>query len=196
MKKYQRILSIAGGISLLILLVVGTTTALLTDKEQSEHMFSVSAETVDIELSVTGLSGNVTTVSSNTPFEIEPMITNAGTGSVLVFLEMDVPMVGDIPLFTYTPDESTWEFVSTATEDGYQKAIYSYGSMTVLGAGEDTADHPLIETATFGNIRTDTDLECTLIIKAYAVTDMGFDGDPGDLEPADVWEVTLEAAGE
>ena len=196
MKRYQRILSISGGVSLLTLLVVGTTTALLTDKEQSEHMFTVSAETVDIELSVTGITGDSTEIVPGESFDIKPIITNAGTGSALVFLEMDVPKIGDTPIFTYTADESAWELVSTGTEDDYYKAIYSYGSMTVLDAGEDTADHPLIEAADFETIRTDTDLECTLIIKAYAVTDMGFDGEPGGLEPADVWEVTLEAAGE
>ena len=196
MKRYHRILSISGGISLLALLVIGTTTALLTDMDQTEHMFEIPAETLDIELSVVGMEGDSTEVVSGEDFDIKPVITNVGTGSALVFLEIDVPMIGDIPLFTYTADESAWTFVNVTTEDEYQKAVYSYGSMTVLDAGEDTTDHPLIETATFGNIRTDTDLECTLVIKAYAVTDMGFEGEPDQLVPVDVWTTTLETAGE
>ena len=196
MNKKQRILSIVGGVSLLVLLLVGTTTALLTDKDQKEHLFNIKGETLDIQLAVTGLTGDSTTVVSGQTFDIKPVITNAGTGSALIFLEMDVPMVGNTPIFTYTPNENYWSLVSTKTENGYHKAIYSYGSMTVLEPGEDTTDHPLIETATFGTIRTETDLECTLTIKAYGVTDLGFDGEPGDLVPTDVWTTTLEAVGE
>ncbi len=86
--------------------------------------------------------------------------------------------------------------MSTETADGYQKSVYSYGSLTVLDAGADTSDHPLIKTATFGNIRSETDKQLTVVIKAYAATDMGFDGVPGDLDPAQVWTTTLGAAGE
>ena len=195
MKTYQRILSIAGGISLLVLLAVGTTSALLTDKEQNVHMFEVAAETVDIELDVVGLTGASTAVVSGQTFNIKPVIANAGTANVFAFLEIDVPMVGNTPIFTYSPDESAWSFVSSETADGYQKSIYSYGSLTVLDSESDTSDHPIIETATFGNIRTETSLQLTLTIKAYAVTDAGFSGNPGDLDPSAVWTTTLEAAG-
>ena len=195
MKHNIGLLSTLGGFSLLILLVVGITTALLTDVEQNDYMFDVIAETVDIELAVTGLSGESTEVVSGQTFNISPVITNAGTANVYTFLEIDVPMVGDTALFTYTADESAWEFISTETADGYQKSIYSYGSMTVLDAGSDTSEHPLIETATFGNIRSETDEQLTLMIKAYAATDAGFTGTPGDLDPADVWTTTLTATG-
>ena len=196
MKRYQAILSIAGGLSLLVLLIIGTTTALLTDKDQKEHMFEVKAETVDIELAVSGLTGNSTEVVSGQTFDIKPVITNNGTANVLAFMEIDVPMVESTPIFTYTADESAWTFVSTKTEDGYQKSIYSYGSMTVLDAGSDTSEHPLIEKATFASIRSESDIQLTLIIKAYAATDAGFEGSPGNLEPEAVWTTTLNAVRE
>lgn len=195
MKHNIGLLSTLGGFSLLILLVVGITTALLTDVEQNDYMFDVIAETVDIELTVSGLSGESTEVVSGQTFDISPVITNAGTANVYAFLEIDVPMVGDTALFTYTADESAWEFISTETADGYQKSIYSYGSMTVLDSGSDTSEHPIIESATFGNIRSETDEQLTLMIKAYAATDAGFTGTPGDLDPADVWTTTLTATG-
>ena len=65
--------------------------------------------------------------------------------------------------------------------------------MTVLDAGSDTSEHPLIENATFGNIRSETDLQLPLIVKAYAATDAGFAGSPDELEPVDVWTTTLSA---
>ena len=196
MKKYQSILSIIGGCSLLVLLLVGTTAALLADKDQKVIEIDVPGETVDIELTVDGITGDSIEAVSGQTFDIEPVIANAGTANVYAFLEIDVPMLGDVPVFTYTADESAWNLVSAETSDGYQKSVYSYGSLTVLDAGADTSEHPLIETATFGNLRSETDEQLTVVIKAYAVTDMGFDGEPGSLDPVAVWTTTLDAAGE
>ena len=196
MKRYQSILSIVGGISLLLILAYGTTSALLTDKEQSGYIVDVPGETVDISLTVDGLTGDTIQAVSGQTFDIKPIIANAGTANVYTFLEIDVPMLGNTPVFTYTADESAWNCVSTETASGYQKSVYSYGSMTVLDAGADTSDHPLIENATFGNLRSETDEQLELVIKAYAATDMGFDGNPGDLDSVAVWTTTLDAAGE
>ena len=193
MNKHKGLLSTLGGFSLLVLLMVGITAALLTDVEENEYLFEIEGETVDIDLEVTGLSGESTAVVSGQTFEIVPVITNLGTANVYTFLEIDVPMVGETPVFTYTADESAWELVSTETADEYQKSVYSYGSLTVLDSGLDTADNPLIETGTFGNIRSETDLQLPLIVKAYAATDAGFAGSPDELEPADVWTTTLSA---
>lgn len=193
MNKHKGLLSTLGGFSLLVLLMVGITAALLTDVEENEYLFEIEGETVDIDLEVTGLSGESTAVVSGQTFEIKPIITNLGTANVYTFLEIDVPMVGETPVFTYTADESAWELISTTTEDEYQKSIYSYGSLTVLDSGLDTTDHPLIETGTFGNIRSETDLQLPLIVKAYAATDAGFAGSPDELEPVDVWTTTLSA---
>ncbi len=52
MKLYQRILTIAGGLSLMVLLVCNMTTALLTDVEQEDRLFLIDATTVDIALYV------------------------------------------------------------------------------------------------------------------------------------------------
>lgn len=63
-------------------------------------MFTMSPEAVDIELSVSGLTGDSTEIVSGDAFDIKPIITNAGIGSALIFLELYVPKVGDTPIFT------------------------------------------------------------------------------------------------
>lgn len=196
MKRYQWFLRIAGGISLLVLLAFGITTALLTDKEQRQIGVDIPGEMVDLELTMNGLVGDSIQAVSGQTFDLKPIITNFGTANVYTFIEIDVPMLVNAPIFTYTADESDWNLVGSETADGYQKAVYSYGSLTVLDAGADTSEHPLIETATFANIRSETDEQLSVIIKAYAATDLGFDGEPGSLDPVAVCTTTLDTAGE
>lgn len=129
MKKYQRILSIIGGISLLALLEYGTTAALLTDKEQNGFSVDVPGEIVDVVLTVDGINGESIEALSGQTFDIKPIITNEGTADVYAFLEIDVLMIGDAPVFTYTSDESAWNLVAAETADGYQKSVYSCGEM-------------------------------------------------------------------
>ena len=190
MNKWQRILTIAGGLSLMVLLVCNMTTALLTDIEQEDRLFLIDATTVDIALYVEGLEDE-TTVDPGEVFYIKPWISNDGSGDIYAFIEIDIPLINDVPIFSYEAS-APWELLISDVRDGYKTDIYSYGGPSAIGAGTSLETQPLMETATFNNVKSDSDDTLTMSIKAYAVTVEGFTGDIGD--PIDVWNTTVEAA--
>ena len=217
MKRYQRILSICGGVSLLVILLLSSVTALLTDKEQKETLFEYKGSTVDITLNVDiddgfkNDDGNIV-VYPGESFAIEPWIENTGTGDVYVFMELDIPVVPvyddgtqeavNGSLFTYA-ETSGWHLMETNEGAEYNKYIYSYGTSDSLtkiinanSMDEGPAETaPLMSQATFSTIQSSDDDELTLIVKAYAVTTEAYEED-GIGSPAAVWEATVEVAGE
>ena len=217
MKRYQRILSICGGVSLLVILLLSSVTALLTDKEQKETLFEYKGSTVDITLNVNiddefkNEDGNIV-VDPGENFAIEPWIENTGTGDVYVFMELDIPVVPvyddgtqeavNGSLFTYA-ETNGWHLMETTEEEEYNKYIYCYGTSDSLTKiiNSDSMDEgstetaPLMSQATFSTIQSSVDDELTLVVKAYAVTTEAYEED-GIGSPAAVWEATVEVAGE
>ena len=158
MRKYQWLLSILGGISLLFILLCSTTSALLTDEEQVEHIFKLDSTTVDIKLHVDGIGTETTLIERNKSFSIKPWIENAGSGDIYAFLEMDVPMVTSngvaVPIFIYAPPDG-WTSLKVEIEDGYRTELFGYGNqngLTRIDSYTSLEDYPLMETATFGDI--------------------------------------------
>ena len=212
MKRHQRILSICGGISLLVILLLSSVTALLTDKEQKETIFEYERSTVDISLIVDindvaeNESGNIV-IDPGEGFTIEPWIKNIGSGDVYVFMELDIPVVlieeEYIPIFTFDTS-GDWTLIKDPNiESGYKRYVYCFGtdnSLTEIRSKDSMDDGPkqttsLITTAVFSNIKSDTNLEGTLIIKAYAVTTEAYEnGNYGN--PIKVWDSTVKVAGE
>ena len=212
MKGYQRILSICGGVSLLVILLLTSVTALLTDKEQYETIFEYERSTVDVSLivDIDGVveneSGNIV-IDPGEDFTIEPWIKNIGSGDVYVFMELDIPVVliGEeyIPIFSFETSDD-WALLKDAdVVSGCEQFIYCFGttdSLTEIRAKDSMDDGPqqttsLITTAAFSNIKSNTDLKETLIIKAYAVTTEAYEnGNYGD--PIKVWNATVKVAGE
>ena len=205
MRKYQRILSIFGALSLLVVLLVSSTTALLTDKEQVETLFQVDPSEVEITLHVdidAGLEDedDPIKVDPGKSFGINPWIESTGSKEIYVFIELDIPVVEvngkNIELFTPEALGSWHKFDLTEGTD-YNKYYYAYGladSLTSIDSYGDTLDNPLITAATFNNIKSDDELELTLIIKAYAVEIEAYE-EEGIGSPADVWEDTVTIAG-
>lgn len=132
-------------------------------------------------------------MDSGETLNIKPWIENNGTGDVYAFIELDIPVVNNTPILTYTAAEP-WNLVDSETSEDYKKNIYSYGSLSRVSAG--TSVQPLMTTATFNNIKAVEDMELYLTVKAYAATMDGFDGNVDVLSPEDVWNTTVTAAGE
>ena len=217
MKRYQRILSLCGGLSLLVILLISSASALLTDREQEEVLFEYDASTVNITLHVDyedivkNDSGNLV-IDPGEEFTIEPWIENAGSGNVYVFIELDVPVVPvydesaqevvNGSLFTFAPSDG-WYLFDADLSDEYSKYYYCYGtsdSLTELQGSNSLDDGPkstntLLSESFFSNVVSDTDLFPTLIIKAYAVTTEAYE-ESGIGSPAQVWEATVKVAGE
>ena len=201
MRKYQWLLSILGGISLLCILLCSTTTALLTDEEQVERIFKLDSTTVDIKLHVEGIGTETTLIERNKSFSFKPWIENAGSGDIYAFLEMDVPMVTsngvDVPIFTYAPPDG-WTSLKVVIEDGYRTELFGYGNpsgLTRIESYTSLEDYPLMETATFGDIHAEYDDDHLYVsVKAYAVTADGFDGDYGT--PLEEWQTAFETSGD
>lgn len=179
-----------GGLSLMVLLVCNMTTALLTDMEQEDRVFLVDATTVDVSLNVDGLEDE-TVVDPGEEFIIKTWISNDGSGDIYAFIEIDIPIVNEVPIFSYEAS-NPWKLLISDVKDGYKTDIYSYGGPSAIGARTSLEAQPLMETATFNNVKSDSDDTLTMSIKAYAVTVEGFTGDIGD--PIDVWNTTVEAA--
>ena len=213
---HTRILSICGGLSLLVILLLSSVTALLTDKEQKETLFEYKGSTVDITLNVDidnefkNEEGNII-VDPGESFNIKPWIENTGKGDVYVFMELDIPVVSVYDndsmevingnLFTYK-EANGWYLMETNLDVEYNKYIYSYGTSDSLTKviNADSTDEgskttiPLMSIAKFSKIKSANN-KLTLVVKAYAVTTEAYE-ENGIGSPAAVWEATVEVAGE
>ena len=194
-----------GGLSLFIILLIGSATALLTDVEQQDSIFVLDATTVDIALHVDELDAE-TKIDPGEEFSIRPWIENKGSGNVYAFIELDIPTVKGVPIFTYET-EAPWVLVDSYIGNGHHKYTYCYAyatddtsspvfpcpiepasEMVYDGNGESMEDKPLMTTAIFSKVRSDTTYKLKLSIKAYAVTVDGVSGNAGD-----VWATVKDA---
>ena len=105
MKKSVRIITILGGLSCIIFLLIAMSTALLTDKEVGELDIYVKPSTVDISLKLNGPTGTVS-FNPGTALSINPVITNMKSTPVYAFIEMDLPVINEKPLLSFEINDS------------------------------------------------------------------------------------------
>lgn len=83
----------------------------------------------------TGLNGGE--IGPGDSFSVRPVIYNDATEDMFVFIEIEMPLVGSTPLYSFTPSD---EWCVVESDGGVVVYAYTAGSegMTVLTPGEST----------------------------------------------------------
>ena len=133
----------------------------------------------------TGLNGGE--IGPGDSFSVSPVIYNDATEDMFVFIEIEMPLVGSTPLYSFTPSD---EWCVVESDGGVVVYAYTAGSegMTVLTPGESTT--ALTEQMTMRSITNAEyagidDINITLTGYAIGVEDMSDN-------PTEAWFVCKE----
>ncbi|MBQ0000240.1 MAG: SipW-dependent-type signal peptide-containing protein [Clostridiales bacterium] len=173
------------------MLVLGGTSAYLTDREEAVNEFVVGK--VDIELTEPNWKpeDNKEIVPTQ-EIKKDPKITNTGINSAFVYLEIAIPKANVIcanpdgsripaantELFTFTPNEN-WTLLGTS--DSETQKVYTYAFDQIVEAGDST--NTLFDEVTFANV-IEGQLETRQLnipVHAYAIQSLNTGGDSTDV---------------
>lgn len=187
-KRMLKPLMICGAVGLLVL---GGTTAYLTDYDQAVNEFTVGK--VDIELKEPKWNPDDNTkITPGDEIEKDPTVTNTGVNDALVYLQVAVPKAnvitadqeghreaqGNKELFSFAAKEE-WELIDT--KDGEDQKIYTYAYKEVLEANQSTGS--LFDKVVFANViegQLDTKT-LSMPVKALAIQRANTGGDAEDV---------------
>ena len=139
--------TIAVGIVLALILIIGGTIAFFTDTDTKTNTFTIG-KGVDIEITETFTATDALNIHPGQVVNKAPAVHNIGEVPAYVFLEVKIPCyaasgTGDVdtPLYTFTPNAG-WLLIGTSTVDTATKTItylYAYGTsaqMTSLAVSD------------------------------------------------------------
>lgn len=185
MMKAAAICGVAG------IMVLGGTSAYLTDYDSAVNEFTVGKVEIDLEEPNWKPDEN-TSIEPTEEIQKDPQIKNTGVNDSFVYLEVSVPMAevttadaeGNriekklTELFTYTKDAG-WTQMEAKTLKGNK--VYTYCYNKVLKPDETTS--ALFKTVTFANI-IEGQLDTTTLeipVRAYAIQTVNTGGDEGTI---------------
>lgn len=191
MKLKERMIKIAAVCGVAGIVVLGGTTAYLTDYDSAVNEFTVGKVEIDLQEPNWEPDENVD-IEPSEDIAKDPQIKNTGVNDCFAYLEVSVPMAevttadkeGNriekklIELFSYTKDAG-WTQLEAKTLNGYK--VYTYCYNKVLKPNETTA--ALFKTVTFANIiegQLDTQ-HLEIPIRAYAIQTVNTGGDIGTI---------------
>lgn len=173
------------------LLVLGGTSAYLTDYEQAVNEFTVGKVEINLTEPEWKPEENQRIVPSQN-IRKDPQITNVGRNEAFVYLQVAIPKAEVLTadeqghrrekalteLFTFE-NNGSWTLLEE--KDGETEKIYTYSYNEVLEAGQKT--EALFESVTFANViegQLDT-IELDIPIRAYAIQTSNTGGDAVDI---------------
>lgn len=191
MKLKQRMIKIAAVCGVAGIVVLGGTTAYLTDYDSAVNEFTVGKVEIDLLEPNWEPDENVD-IEPSEVISKDPQIKNIGVNDCFVYLEISVPMAevttadkeGNrvdqklTELFSYVKDAG-WTQMESKTSGGYK--IYTYCYNKVLKPNETTT--ALFDTVTFANIiegQLDTQ-HLEIPVRAYAIQTVNTGGDTGTI---------------
>ena len=191
MKLKKRMVKIAAVCGVAGIVVLGGTTAYLTDFDSTVNEFTVGKVEIDLQEPNWKPDENVD-IEPSEVITKDPQIKNTGVNDSFVYLEVSVPMAevttadaeGNridkklTELFSYTKDAS-WTQMESKTLNSYK--VYTYCYNKVLKPNETTS--ALFHTVTFANIiegQLDTQ-HLEIPIRAYAIQTVNTGGDTGTI---------------
>jgi predicted ribosomally synthesized peptide with SipW-like signal peptide len=132
------------GFMLLFLLVVGSTMAYLIDTDSKSNIFTFG--NVDIELTEPHwVAANALNVVPGQVLPKDPKLTNTGNTNAYVFMDVTMPCVGNIPVFSFTVN-SGWTSINGPVQCSYGQgtASYVYGTSTTATSLAPSASTPTL----------------------------------------------------
>ena len=132
MNKVVAKLGMAVGIFLGVAIVAYAITNLFSMKSYTSSFTPKQIFQFDFN---TGLNGGE--IGPGDSFSVSPVIYNDATEDMFVFIEIEMPLVGSTPLYSFTPSD---EWCVVESDGGVVVYAYTAGSegMTVLTPGEST----------------------------------------------------------
>ena len=123
---------VACGILLGITIIAYAITSLFFTKSETSKLSKKMVVQFDL---TTGLNGGE--IGPGDSFSVSPVIYNDATEDMFVFIEIEMPLVGTTPLYSFTPSD---EWCVVESDGGVVVYAYTAGSegMTVLNPGEST----------------------------------------------------------
>ncbi len=127
--------TIAVGIVLALILIIGGTIAFFTDKDTETNVFTIG-DGVDIEITEQFTATDAQGIHPGQVVNKAPSIQNVGTVPAFVYAEVVVPCYAstgttvNTPLYTFTPNAG-WYLLNTSEIDTTAKTIsyvYAYGT--------------------------------------------------------------------
>ena len=175
--------TIAVGIVLALILIIGGTIAFFTDTDTKTNTFTIG-DGVDIQITETFDETDAEDIHPGEVVEKAPAIENTGEVSAYVFAEVVIPCYAasgtgnvDTPLYTFT-ENNGWLLIGTSSVDTTAKTItylYAYGTasqMTELEKDDTTVaifdEVTLVPTLTKAQSDTASDTP-NIVINAYAI---------------------------
>lgn len=180
------VLSVLAGIVLLFMVPLGYVFGILSDKDVERFPYTSTAGEVGIDLSVETDSDEAIQIVPDQVTTLRINAVNTGTIDCYIFIKLDIPEMNGHPILAITPT-GNWQKVDT------EGLVYQYvvdGLGRELEAGMTTPE--MVAEARFYDFEQVGDFDGELVVSAYAIQTSGFD----DSQPADIWNVALEAEGE
>lgn len=197
-KKKRRFFLPAAVMAAAALVSYGSTTAYLSSSP-GEVLNVITAGSVDVKLEERNWKPEKNrAVHPLEKIEKNPAVKNTGQNNACVFLQVDIPIENiavvnpetkrktekkETELFTFRPDEKSWELVSR--ERLGENMRYVYGCREILQPGQET--QPLFSEMTAVNYvegELDSEIPYNILVTALAVQENAQGGDMAELYQA------------